>query len=71
VELNWGAVTVAVPLGVRVGSPLGIVSSVEAEMVAVGEAMLLTGILGSSLQASRVLSHTRMCNPIEEMMKMT
>jgi hypothetical protein len=61
-ESDWDATTVAVPLGVKVGSPLGIVSSVEAEIVAVEEAMLLTGILGLSLQASRVLSHTRMCN---------
>jgi len=62
-ESDWDAVTVAVPLGVKVGSPLGIVSSVEAEIVAAGEAMLLTGVLGSSLQARRVLSHTSMCNP--------
>jgi hypothetical protein len=65
-ESDWDAMTVAVPLGVKVSSPLGIVSSVEAEIVAAGEAMLLTGVLGSPLQASRVLVHT-----IEEMIKMT
>jgi hypothetical protein len=41
-ESDWDAVTVAMPLGVKVGSPIGIVSSVEAEIAVAREAMSST-----------------------------